>query len=124
MFVPEPVMSVAVEPKDRNQMAEFGMAFDRFQKEDPTFHVDVNEETKEVLFSGMGELHLDVYVERISREYGVPCKIGRPRVNYRETITQKTSFDYQHKQQSGGRGQYARIMGSIEPILDGDKEFE
>ncbi|KDD76285.1 GTP-binding elongation factor EF-Tu/EF-1A [Helicosporidium sp. ATCC 50920] len=115
--VPEPVMSLAVSPKSREQSANFSKALHRFQKEDPTFRVSQDAESGQTLISGMGELHLEIYLERMKREYKVECESGRPRVNYRETLTQPATFDYLHKKQSGGAGQYARVIGRVEPIL-------
>lgn len=122
MRVPEPVMSLAVTPKSRDATANFSKALNRFQKEDPTFKVAVDSESGQTIISGMGELHLEVYVERMRREYKVDCEVGRPRVNYRETITQPANFDYLHKKQSGGQGQYGRVVGSIEPLPEGHTE--
>ncbi|MEL7496631.1 MAG: elongation factor G [Planctomycetota bacterium] len=116
MFVPEPVISVAIEPAERSSGEKLGKALQRFRKEDPTFRVATDEETGETIISGMGELHLDVYVERIKREYGIEVIVGAPKVSYRETPTIKTEFDYKHKKQSGGSGQFAHIKGVIEPF--------
>jgi len=125
MSVPEPVMSLAVAPKARDQSANFSKALNRFQKEDPTFRVAMDPESGETIISGMGELHLEIYVERMKREYNVECEVGKPRVNYRETITKKASFDYLHKKQSGGQGQYGRVVGEIEPLpADYPTKFE
>ena len=114
MRVPEPVMSLAITPKVRDPA--FGKALNRFQKEDPTFRVNVDPESGQTIISGMGELHLEVYVERMKREYKVEAEVGRPRVNYREAITRPAEFDYLHKKQSGGQGQYGRVVGRIEPL--------
>ncbi|CAM9422944.1 unnamed protein product, partial [Choristocarpus tenellus] len=121
MFVPEPVMSLAIKPKKDGKKGgdfadKFSKALARFTKEDPTLRVHTDLESKQTIISGMGELHLDVYVERLKREYSVDCEVGQPQVNYRETITQKISFNYLHKKQTGGSGQFARVMGYIEPI--------
>lgn len=116
MFVPDPVISVAVSPAERSSGEKLGKALQRFRKEDPTFRVATDEETGEVIMSGMGELHLDVYVERIRREYGIEVEVGAPKVSYRETPTQKAEFDYKHKKQSGGSGQFAHIKGWLEPL--------
>ncbi|GMH41107.1 hypothetical protein BSKO_09017 [Bryopsis sp. KO-2023] len=117
--VPDPVMSLALVPTSNQVTAAFSKALQRFQREDPTFRVGMNPETGETIISGMGELHLDVYVERMRREYNVDCTVGKPKVNYRETITKKADFDYLHKKQSGGSGQYGRVMGYVEPLPDG-----
>jgi len=90
-------------------------ALNRFQREDPTFLVKINSESEEIIISGMGELHLFVYCERMKREYDVDLVVGNPTVNYRETIGAKAKFNYLHKKQSGGAGQYARVIGYIEP---------
>jgi len=118
MHVPEPVMSLALSPKSKGNLDKFSKALNRFTREDPTFRVGFDAETKQTIISGMGELHLQIYVERIKREYGVDCDVGEPRVNYRESITRKAAFDYQHKKQSGGQGQYGRVIGYIEPLED------
>jgi len=117
MFVPEPVMSLAVTPESSSS-AKFGKALTRFTNEDPTFRHTVDEESGENLVSGMGELHLQIYIERMKREYGVEVKVGRPKVNYRETVQKRAEFNYLHKKQSGGSGQYGRVVGYIEPLED------
>jgi elongation factor G len=122
MNIPDPVMSLAVAPQAREQSSNFSKALNRFQKEDPTFRVSQDKESGETIISGMGELHLEIYVERMKREYKVECDVGKPRVNYRETITRKTEFDYLHKKQSGGQGQYGRVVGYIEPLPADSKE--
>lgn len=124
MFVPAPVMSLTIKPAKQDGAAKFQKALNKFQREDPTFTVAVDKETEEIIISGMGELHLQIYVERIKREFGVEVIVGHPGVNYRETITHKTNFDYLHKKQSGGAGQYARVIGYIEPIAAGEDEAE
>ncbi|MEM7783998.1 MAG: elongation factor G [Planctomycetota bacterium] len=122
MFVPDPVISVAVNPAERSSTEKLGKALQRFRKEDPTFRVATDEETGETIMSGMGELHLDVYVERIRREYGIEVEVGAPKVSYRETPTMRSEFDYKHKKQSGGSGQFAHIKGWLEPL--DESEFE
>lgn len=121
MFVPEAVISLSLTPKTKDNGA-FSKALNRFQKEDPTFRVKYDPELKETIISGMGELHLEIYVERMKREYGVDCVTGKPQVAYREAITTPTTFDYTHKKQSGGAGQYGRVMGEMTPI-DGENKF-
>lgn len=116
MFVPQPVMSLSVRPKDSNKFQNFSKAIGKFSREDPTLKVSVDEKTKETLMSGMGELHLDIYIERLRREYGVECATGSPSVNYKETVTGKANFNYLHKKQSGGSGQFARVIGFVEPL--------
>uniref|UniRef100_A0A7S3MFH5 Elongation factor G, mitochondrial n=1 Tax=Spumella elongata TaxID=89044 RepID=A0A7S3MFH5_9STRA len=118
MFVPNPVMSLSVKPKESSGIANFGKAMGKFTREDPTLRVDINEKTGETVMSGMGELHLEIYVERMKREYNVECVTGNPAVAYKETITNKATFDYLHKKQSGGSGQYAKVQGYIEPLED------
>ncbi|KAI0034828.1 elongation factor G mitochondrial [Vararia minispora EC-137] len=115
MFVPEPVISLALTPLGQ-ESPQFSRALNRFQKEDPTFKVHIDPESKETIISGMGELHLEIYVERMRREYAVECTTGRPRVNYRETVTQRADFHFTHKKQTGGAGQFARVIGYIEPM--------
>ncbi|XXG61425.1 hypothetical protein AAC387_Pa05g0044 [Persea americana] len=116
MNVPEPVMSLAVSPVSKDSGGQFSKALNRFQREDPTFRVGLDVESGQTIISGMGELHLDIYVERIRREYKVDAVVGKPRVNFRETVTQHAEFDYLHKKQSGGQGQYGRVCGYIEPL--------
>lgn len=116
MFVPDPVIYYAVEPKDKSGLANFSKALNRFSKEDPTFRVRRDEESGETIIAGMGELHLDVYVERMKREYKVETLVGEPQVAYRETITQEIPYDYTHKKQTGGSGQYARVAGTMRPL--------
>ncbi len=123
MYVPEPVISLAIVPKDNKAQINMSKALNRFTKEDPTFKTYVDEETKETIIEGMGELHLEVYVERMKREYDAEVSTGNPRVAYRETITQRADFNYTHKKQTGGAGQYGRVAGYIEPAGEGDFEF-
>ena len=115
MFVPEPVISLSIKPKDNKDLANFSKAMARFQREDPTFRVHVDAESSETIISGMGELHLDIYVERMRREYKVACETGQPQVAWRETITQRVEFDHTLKKQTGGAGDYARVVGYMEP---------
>ena len=122
MYVPEPVISLAISPRDNKSQNNMSKALNRFTKEDPTFKTYVNQETGDTIISGMGELHLDVYIERMRREYDANVETGMPRVAYRETITRKAEFNYTHKKQTGGAGQFGRVAGYIEPA-DGD-EFE
>lgn len=116
MHVPNAVISLAVAPKDKGGTANFSKALNRFSKEDPTFRVHRDEESAQTIISGMGELHLEIYIERMKREYACEVVAGQPQVAYRETITQKTDFMYQHKKQTGGSGQYAKIAGYFEPL--------
>ncbi|KAI0791242.1 elongation factor G mitochondrial [Abortiporus biennis] len=115
MFVPEPVISLALKPVGA-ETPNFSRALNRFQKEDPTFRVHIDAESKETIISGMGELHLEIYVERMKREYKVDCTTGKPRVAFRETVTQRADFSYTHKKQTGGAGQFARVIGHVEPM--------
>lgn len=124
IYVPEPVISLAVIPKDNKAQVSLAKALNRFAKEDPTFKTYTDTETNETIIAGMGELHLEVYVERIRREYGADITTGSPRVAYRETITQRAEFNYTHKKQTGGAGQFARVAGYIEPTAEGDFIFE
>ncbi|KXK24137.1 MAG: elongation factor G, partial [Armatimonadetes bacterium OLB18] len=116
MHVPNAVISLAVAPKDKGATANFSKALNRFSKEDPTFRVHRDEESAQTIISGMGELHLEIYIERMKREYNCEVIAGKPQVAYRETITKKTDFMYQHKKQTGGSGQYAKIAGIFEPL--------
>lgn len=124
MFVPAPVISLAIKPKDNKAQINMSKALSRFTKEDPTFKTHIDPETNETIIEGMGELHLEVYVERMFREYKAEVETGKPRVAYRETITQRADYDYVHKKQTGGSGQYAKVMGFIEPIEDEHFIFE
>lgn len=124
MFVPEPVISLAIFPKDNKSQINMSKALNRFTKEDPTFRTYVDEETSETIIEGMGELHLDIYVERMKREYSAEVETGKPRVAYRETITQRADFNYTHRKQTGGSGQYGRVAGYIEPITEGAENFQ
>ena len=124
MFVPDPVISLAIFPKDAKSETNIAKALGRFTKEDPTFKARVNEETGDTIISGMGELHLEVYLERMRREYQAEVDTSPPRVAYRETITQRAEFDYLHKKQTGGAGQFARVAGYMEPVQDEDFVFE
>lgn len=124
MFVPEPVIKMSVTPVVQSGADKMGKALQRFRKEDPTFAVTTDEETGETIIAGMGELHLEVYIERIKREYGVEVEVGAPKVSYRETPTQKAEFNHKRKKQSGGSGQYGHVVGYIEPLVDSEEEFE
>jgi len=123
MHVPEPVISLSIKP-EKKQDPKFFKALARFQKEDPTFRVTFVEESDETIISGMGELHLEIYIERIRREYGITVKADKPKVAFRETPTMRGDFEYVHKKQSGGRGQYAKIIGYIEPIVREDQDAD
>jgi elongation factor G len=123
MYVPAPVISLAVTPKDKNSADNMAKALGRFTKEDPTFRTFVDPESNQTIIQGMGELHLDVYIERMKREYKAEVDTGMPQVAYRETITQRADFDYTHKKQTGGSGQYGRVAGFMEPNQESDYEF-
>ncbi len=112
------MIKVAVQPKSRSDSDKLGKALARFRKEDPTFQVNTDEETNEILIAGMGELHLDVYIERIRREYKVEVEVGAPKVSYREAPTKVAEFNYKHKKQTGGSGQFAHMVGKLEPLPD------
>jgi elongation factor G len=116
MFVPAAVISLAVEPKDKAGQTNFSKALNRFTKEDPTLRVHRDDESNQTIMSGMGELHLEIYIERIKREYNCEVIAGKPQVAFRETITKAADFDYTHKKQTGGSGQFARIGGVMEPL--------
>jgi elongation factor G len=123
MHVPDPVISLSVKPVDSNAQNNMSKALQRFTKEDPTFRVRLDVESGETIISGMGELHLEVYVERMKREYKAEVETGAPQVAYREAISRKSEFDYVHKKQTGGSGQYAKVVGYLEPYDEGDYEF-
>ena len=122
IYAAEPVIDLAVTPNKRGDQDKLSKALNRFMREDPTFRVHVDKETSETIISGMGELHLEIYVERIRREYKVDCTVGAPKVSYREAPTRVTSFDYKHKKQTGGSGQYAHIKGVLEPMPEDSHE--
>ncbi len=123
MYVPEPVISLSVKPVDSKAQANMGKALSRFTKEDPTFRVGLDQESGETIVSGMGELHLEVYIERMKREYNAEVETGAPQVAYREALSRRADFDYIHKKQTGGSGQYAKVVGYLEPLEEGDYEF-
>lgn len=125
MYVPNAVISLAIAPKDKSGQANFSKALNRFTKEDPTFRVHRDEESGQTIISGMGELHLEIYCERIKREYNVEVVVGKPQVAFRETITKRGDFNYTHKKQTGGAGQFGRVAGYIEPLpADAVETFE
>ena len=123
MHVPAPVISLAITPKDNKAQDNMSKALNRFGKEDPTFKTFVDHETSETIISGMGELHLEVYIERMKREYNAEVEVGAPRVAYREAITQQAEFNYTHKKQTGGSGQFGRVGGYMEPLEEEEYEF-
>ncbi len=116
MFIPDAVISLAVAPKDKQGSNNFSKALQKFRKEDPTFRVHRDEESAETIISGMGELHLEIYVERMKREFNCEVVVGQPQVAYRETIGQGAKYDYTHKKQTGGSGQFAKVVGEIVPL--------
>jgi elongation factor G len=123
MFVPEPVIFLTLSPEDNQSSAKMAKALNRFTKEDPTFRSQVDRESGETIISGMGELHLEIYVERMKREFGAAVSTGMPQVAYRETIARRAEFNYTHKKQTGGAGQYGRVAGYLEPSDEGTYEF-
>jgi elongation factor G len=123
MFIPTPVISLALEAKDKKSADSMSKALNRFTKEDPTFRTYVDPDSHQTIIQGMGELHLDVYVERMRREYKAAVETGVPEVAYRETITQRAEFDHTHRKQTGGAGQYGRVVGYVEPSENGAYEF-
>ena len=123
MYVPAPVISLSIEPKDKKASDNMAKALNRFTKEDPTFRTYVDPESNQTIIQGMGELHLDVYVERMKREYKAEVETGMPQVAYREAISQMADFNYTHKKQTGGSGQYGRVAGFVEPLEEGEYEF-
>ncbi len=122
MFVPTPVISLAIKPVDKKAADNMAKALNRFTKEDPTFQTYVDPESNQTIIRGMGELHLDVYIERMKREYKAEVEVGQPEVAYREAISQRADFNFTHKKQTGGSGQYARVAGYIEPIVQTDPD--
>ncbi|MEZ6133136.1 MAG: elongation factor G [Planctomycetaceae bacterium] len=125
IFVADPVIRLSIEPAKRDDADKLGKALERFRREDPTFRVLSDEETNQTLIAGMGQLHLDVYVERIKREYNCECIIGEPRVSYRERPTKTIEFNHKRAKQSGGSGQYGHVVGIMEPLPeDAENNFE
>lgn len=124
MHIPEPVIKLMIKPTDNKSQINMSKALHRFTREDPTFRTYVDAESGETIICGMGELHLEVYIERMRREYKVELETGAPQVAYRETITQKAEFNYTHKKQTGGSGQYGRVGGFFEPYDEADYIFE
>jgi elongation factor G len=122
IYAAEPVIDLAISPIKRGDQDKLSKALNRFMREDPTFRVHVDKETAETIISGMGELHLEIYVERIKREYKVECTVGMPKVSYREAPTEATEYNYKHKKQTGGSGQFAHIVGRLEPLPEGSPE--
>ncbi|AWO98942.1 Elongation factor G mitochondrial [Scophthalmus maximus] len=116
IHIPEAVISMSMKPVNKNDMDKFSKGINRFTREDPTFRVHFDTESKETIISGMGELHLEIYSQRMEREYNSPCVMGKPKVAFRETITGPVPFEFTHKKQSGGSGQYGKVIGVLEPL--------
>jgi elongation factor G len=125
IWVPDPVIALALKPEKQDDLVKISKALNRFMKEDPTFRVSVDKESNETIISGMGELHLEIYVERIKREYKANVVVGQPQVNYREAPQSASTYNYKHKKQTGGSGQYGHVVGKLEPLPeDSDINFE
>ncbi|MEY9259922.1 elongation factor G [Brevibacterium epidermidis] len=126
MTFPEPVISVAIEPKTKSDQEKLSSAIQKFVKEDPTYQVELDEETGQTVIRGMGELHLDILVDRMRREFKVEANVGKPQVAYRETIRRTVEkYDYTHKKQTGGSGQFAKVQVTFEPLeVEGDTIYE
>ncbi len=124
MHVPIPVIELSIQAKDKDNQIKMSKGLTRFRKEDPTFHVFTDEESGETRIAGMGELHLEIYVERLKREYKAEVEVGAPQVNYRETIRSEANYDYTHKKQSGGAGQFGQVVGVIRPLTEENKDTE
>ncbi len=122
IFVPDAVIELAIRPAKQDDQVKMSKALNRFMKEDPTFRVSIDEESNETRIAGMGELHLEIYVERIKREYKAEVIVGQPKVNYREAPTMEAGFDYKHKKQTGGSGQYAHVVGKLIPLPEDQGE--
>ena len=118
MEFPEPVISVAVEPKTKADQEKMGVALGKLAAEDPSFRVKTDEESGQTIISGMGELHLDILVDRMRREFKVECNVGKPQVAYRETIRGSSGSEGKFVRQSGGRGQYGHVWLRIEPLTE------
>ncbi|XP_062328811.1 elongation factor G, mitochondrial [Osmerus eperlanus] len=116
IHVPEAVISMSMKPFNKNDMDKFSKGINRFTREDPTFRVQYDPESQETVISGMGELHLEIYSQRMEREYSCPCVMGKPKVAFRESILSPVQFDFTHKKQSGGSGQYGKVVGALEPL--------
>jgi elongation factor G len=123
MYIPEPVIKLTIKPVDNKAQVNMSKALQRFTREDPTFRVELDPETNETIISGMGELHLEVYIERMRREYKAEVETGQPQVAYRETIMQRAEFNYTHKKQTGGSGQFGSVTGYVEPLEEEEFEF-
>ncbi|NXI90980.1 EFGM factor, partial [Psophia crepitans] len=116
IHIPDAVISVAMKPSNKNDFDKFSKGLNRFTREDPTFRIHFDDESKETIVSGMGELHLEIYAQRMEREYSCPCTMGKPKVAFRENISAPVPFEYTHKKQTGGAGQYGKVIGVLEPL--------
>ena len=114
MFIPDPVISMSIKPASEKYIEKFSKAVARFTKEDPTYKVHYDADNKETIASGMGELHLEIYAQRMEREYNAKIIMGKPKVAFRETLIEPIKFDYLHKKQAGGQGQFGRVIGVLE----------
>ncbi|MDE3269263.1 MAG: elongation factor G [Pseudomonadota bacterium] len=123
IYVADPVIELAIKPEKQEDLVKVSKALNRFMKEDPTFRVNIDQESNETIIRGMGELHLEIYVQRIQREYKANVVVGQPKVNYREAPTGMAEFDYKHKKQTGGAGQYAHVVGKLQLLTDSDENF-
>ena len=122
IYVADAVIELAIKPEKQDDLVKMSKALNRFMKEDPTFRVFVDKESNETRIAGMGELHLEIYVERIKREYKANVIVGQPKVNYREAPTTSSDYDYKHKKQTGGSGQFAHVVGHLSPLPEGSEE--
>lgn len=120
MHVPDPVISLSIKVNNKQQTTKLTKALARFSREDPTFHNNIDPESEEIVISGMGELHLQIYGERLKREMDLDITLGEPTVNYREGVNGRIYFDYLHKKQTGGSGQFARVIGYMEPLEEAE----
>src|SRR6185437_3369180 len=116
---PEPVIQLAIEPKTKADQEKLGIAINKLVQEDPTLKVSTDPETGQTILAGMGELHLEIIVDRMQREFGVGANVGKPQVAYRETLRTNSDADYRHVKQSGGRGQYGHVKIRVEPLAAG-----
>ncbi|NXL35498.1 EFGM factor, partial [Glaucidium brasilianum] len=116
IHIPDAVISVAMKPSNKNDLDKFSKGLNRFTREDPTFRIHFDDESKETIVSGMGELHLEIYAQRMEREYSCPCTMGKPKVAFRESIAAPVPFEFTHKKQTGGAGQYGKVIGVLEPL--------
>ena len=123
IYVADPVIELAIKPEKQEDLVKVSKALNRFMKEDPTFRVNIDQESNETIIRGMGELHLEIYVQRIQREYKANVIVGQPKVNYREAPTGMAEFDYKHKKQTGGAGQYAHVVGKLQLLTDSEENF-